>query len=191
MGFDGDTPFRAVCSKISHPRHNVQLWVSAFVPICRRRTRLWWWLSDDLFPWSECRSGVLSDLFKSEMPSTKRTPGIAPSLSPSGTLLSHLGSLSVKICLVFDVPLSLGYRSLQFCFCAPDHFPASLGMSPPESLFLSPWLPWSWLLLQCCHHSRQHPENAPPLQLLAKKNRVWLRSTSATRLQIPLLSSLQ
>lgn len=133
VGFDGDIPFRTVCSKISHPLHNVQLWVAAFVPICCRRKRLWWWLSDDLFPGSECRSGVSFDLFKSEMPSTKRTPGIALSLSPSGTLLSHLGGLSVKLCLFFDVPLPLGYRSLQFSFCAPDHSPASLGMSPLDS----------------------------------------------------------
>ena len=47
-GFDGDIPFRAECSEVSHSLHNVWLWVFVFVHICCWRKFLWWWQSKTL-----------------------------------------------------------------------------------------------------------------------------------------------
>lgn len=60
-GFDGDTPFRANCSKVwSHSLHNFWQWVSVFVPICCKRKLLWWWLSKVLiYEYSRMSLGVI------------------------------------------------------------------------------------------------------------------------------------
>ena len=44
---------RTECSKLSHSLHIVWLWISVFVPICRRRKLLWRWVSKALILWTD------------------------------------------------------------------------------------------------------------------------------------------
>lgn len=61
--FDGDSPFRDQCSKVSHALHNVCLWVSVFVAICSRRKHLWWWMSKELiYEYNRMSLQVISSL---------------------------------------------------------------------------------------------------------------------------------
>jgi hypothetical protein len=38
--FNGDIPFRAECSKVSHSLYDIRQWVSLFLSICGRKTLL-------------------------------------------------------------------------------------------------------------------------------------------------------